>query len=97
MTDALSLGSHLPLLQAVMEAGQWKELLKTLKVEGKTSRVSMKPLGRDGLGLFKLGGSQGSCECGKVYFHPYRIDLKEGWSLLLQDSSFSVRPHSQFL
>ena len=90
-------GSRLPLLQAVTEAGQREDLLKTLQVEGKTSRVSMKPLGRDGFGLFKLGGSQGACECGKVYFQPYRIDLKEGWPLPLQDSSFSVQSHSQFL
>lgn len=67
-------GSHLPLLQAVTEAGQWEDLLKTLEAEGKTSRVSVKPLGRDGLGLFKLGGSQGACECGKVSFQPYRTD-----------------------
>lgn len=38
VTDALPLGEHLLLQQAVTEAGQWEDLLKALKVEGKIYR-----------------------------------------------------------
>lgn len=80
-------GSHLLLQQAVTEAGQ-QELLKTLKVEGKISRVSVKTLGRDGLNLFKLGGSRGVCESGEVYFHPCRIDRSTHTQFILLYKDF---------
>lgn len=65
------------------EAGQQEERLKTFKVEGEISRASVKPLERDDLERFKLSGSRGACESGKIYIHPYSNDPKEGLLLPL--------------
>lgn len=75
LTDTLCLEATSRYCKQVTEAGQWEDLLKTLEAEGKeATRVSVKPLGEGRPWPFKLGGSQGACECGKVSFQPYRTD-----------------------